>query len=72
MFVYEWRKKINDLPWSALVLGDSAKRKTIRFDENVYCLLAFAGNHLAFASPYGFVNNGYANSVCCIYFLCAY
>jgi len=56
----------------ALVLGDSAEKKTIRFDsmiisirfnsirfdEIVYCLFAFA-----FASPYGFVNNGYANSV---------
>ena len=31
---------------------------SIRFDEIVYCLFAFA-----FASPYGFVNNGYANSV---------
>ena len=25
-----------------------------------------------FAAPYGFVNNGYANSVCCIYFRCTY
>jgi len=47
---------------SLLVLGDSAEKKTIRFDEIVYCSFAFAWTHL---HHYGFVNNGY----CCLLYL---
>jgi len=57
------------LKTKGLVLGDSAKRKTIRFDSILWQCLLFVSVCLnPFASPYDFVNSGYANSVCCINF----
>ena len=46
-----------------LVLGDLAKKKTMRFDSiRFHSMKLFSFFLNPFASPYGFVNNGYADS----------